>query len=206
MEGLSMKWLANLEGYRLKLASRSPRRRQLMEQLGIPFEVMILPDREETFPPELKGKDVARYISAQKADFVKASLKPDDLVITADTIVCQNEEILGKPADEAEAEHMLRQLSGNTHTVYTGVALTALNYQASCVAETVVTFSTLSEEEINWYIAHYKPLDKAGAYGIQEWIGLVAVERIDGSFFNVMGLPVHTLYEALKRVPALVSL
>jgi septum formation protein len=206
MQGVSMNWLANLAGYRLMLVSRSPRRRQLMEQLGIPFETVASPDRDEAFPPKLKGKEAALFIAIQKADNIKSSLQPGDLAITADTVVCLNEDVLGKPRDEEEAVYMLRQLSGKTHTVYTGVAITALDYQASWVAGTAVTFSLLSEDEINWYITHYKPLDKAGAYGIQEWIGLIAVERIDGSFFNVMGLPVHTLYEALKQVPPLVTL
>ena len=184
------------------LASNSPRRRELMAGLDIPFEVRVLPAIDESFPPSLQAGDIPLYISRRKADAYRALIAPDELVITADTIVWLDSSVLGKPRDEAEAEDMLRRLSGKTHEVFTGVTLTTRDHQRSFVAASRVTFATLTPDEISYYISRYRPLDKAGAYGVQEWIGYIGVERIEGSFYNVMGLPVRRLYQALRDFPS----
>lgn len=185
---------------RLVLASNSPRRRELLAGLGYPYEVRVLSDIDESYPDTLRGSEVAAYISRAKADAYRATMADDELVITADTIVCLDDQVLGKPADEAEAIAMLRSLSGRTHQVYTGVALTTKEVQTAFVSCSHVTFAALTDEEILHYVTHYRPMDKAGAYGIQEWIGYIGVERIDGSYFNVMGLPVQRLYTELKKL------
>jgi len=180
------------------LASNSPRRRELLAGLDIPFEVRVIPDIDERYPDDLTGGDIPLYISRAKAEAYRPMLQKDDLVITADTIVWADQTVLGKPADEAEARRMLRVLSGRTHQVFTGVALTTAERQTSFVCGTDVTFDHLTDEEIDYYVQHYRPFDKAGAYGVQEWIGFVGVTRLEGSYFNVMGLPVQRLYKALK--------
>ena len=185
---------------RLVLASNSPRRRELLAGLGYPYEVRVLSDIDESYPDTLRGSEVAAYISRAKADAYRTTMADDELVITADTIVCLDGRVLGKPADEAEAIAMLRSLSGRTHQVYTGVALTTKEEQTAFVSCSHVTFAALTDEEIQHYVTHYRPMDKAGAYGIQEWIGYIGVERIDGSYFNVMGLPVQRLYTELKKL------
>lgn len=185
---------------KLILASNSPRRRELLAGLGYPFEVRLLDGIDESYPDTLRGGDIAAYISRAKADAYRATLPADELVITADTIVCLDEQVLGKPADEAEAIGMLRNLSGRTHQVYTGVTLTTTDMTTTFVSCSDVTFATLTDDEIRHYVTHYHPLDKAGAYGIQEWIGYIGVERIEGSYFNVMGLPVQRLYTELKKL------
>ena len=182
------------------LASNSPRRKELLAGLGYPYEVRVLDDIDESYPDTLRGGEVASYISCVKAEAYRTTMADDELIITADTIVCLDERVLGKPADETEAIAMLRSLSGRTHQVYTGVALTTKTEQTSFVSCSHVTFAQLTEEEIRHYVTHFRPMDKAGAYGIQEWIGYIGVERIDGSYFNVMGLPVQRLYRELKKV------
>lgn len=181
------------------LASNSPRRKELLAGLDIPFEVKVLPSVDESYPATLKAGDIPLFISRAKADAYRASIKPDELIITADTIVWLDDSILEKPKDEADAVRMLHLLSGKMHEVFTGVTLTTSERQTSFVAESKVKFATLSDDEIAYYVSHYHPLDKAGAYGVQEWIGYVGVEYIEGSFYNVMGLPVRKLYEALKE-------
>lgn len=184
----------------LILASNSPRRKELLAGLGYPYEVRVLSDIDESYPADLRGSDVAAYISRAKANAYAQTMAEDELIITADTIVCLDEQVLGKPADEAEAIAMLRCLSGRTHQVYTGVTLTTKSEQRSFVSRSDVTFAALTDEEIQHYVTHYRPMDKAGAYGIQEWIGYIGVERIEGSYFNVMGLPVQRLYTELKHL------
>ena len=185
--------------YKLILASNSPRRRELLSGLGLDFEVRVLPGIDESHPAELQGGDIPLYISKKKADAYLASLQPNELLITADTIVWLDGEVLEKPKDEADACRMLHELSGKTHQVFTGVCLTTTEKQVSFSCRSDVTFCQLTDEEINHYVQCYRPLDKAGAYGVQEWIGYVGVERIEGSFFNVVGLPVQRLYQALKQ-------
>ncbi len=181
------------------LASGSPRRRELLAGLGIEFEVRLLPDIDESYPNGLSGEEIARCISMKKAEAYKTTLADDELIITADTIVFLDGQVLGKPKDKEDARRMLHALSGRTHQVITGVTLLNKKGQHTfdCVSD--VSFCTLSNEEIDYYVTHYHPLDKAGAYGIQEWIGYIGVERIEGSYFNVMGLPVQRLYKALKE-------
>lgn len=184
--------------YKIFLASNSPRRRELLAGLDVPFEVRVLPSVDESYPANLRAGDIPLYISREKANAYRNLIQPDELIITADTIVWLADAVLEKPRDDAEAVAMLHRLSGQTHVVFTGVTLTTCDRQHSFVAESKVKFASLTDEEINYYVAHYHPLDKAGAYGVQEWIGYVGVERIEGSFYNVMGLPVRRLYEALK--------
>jgi len=191
--------LDNLAGYNIILASNSPRRNDLMNGLGIKYTVHTLKDVDESYTSDLKGGDIAQFIASRKADAFRRKMQPNDLVITADTIVCIGDEVLGKPIDKADAVRMLKLLSGKSHWVYTGVCITSRRAQKSFTAATEVVFAPLTEEEILWYVDHYKPSDKAGAYGVQEWIGYVGVERISGSYYNVMGLPVHQLYTELNN-------
>ncbi|MBO4802276.1 MAG: septum formation protein Maf [Bacteroidaceae bacterium] len=184
---------------KLILASNSPRRRELLAGLGLPFEVRVLDGIDESHPADLQEGDIPLYISRAKAEAYKDALQPDELLITADTIVWLDGAVLEKPRDEEDACRMLRQLSGKTHQVFTGVCLTTTEKQVSFSCRSDVTFCPLSEEEIQHYVNAYRPLDKAGAYGVQEWIGYIGVERIEGSFFNVVGLPVQRLYQCLKQ-------
>ena len=193
--------LDNLKKYRIILASASPRRKELLAGLDVDFEVRRLPDVDESFPPELQGGEIPLYISKKKADAYRPSMVADELVITADTIVWLDGAALGKPADEADARRMLRGMSGNTHSVFTGVTITTKAEQRSFVAQSDVTFAQLTDEEIDYYIAKYRPMDKAGSYGAQEWIGYIGMSNIVGSYFNVMGLPVQRLYSELKLIP-----
>ena len=186
--------------YRIILASNSPRRKELLAGIDIPFEVRVLQDIDESYPADLPTKEIAGYISRKKADAYRQTMAADELVITADTIVVLGQEVMGKPKDAAEAHRMLRDLSGKTHQVITGVTLTTLTQQKSFSVETDVTFKQLSDEEIDYYVTHYRPFDKAGAYGIQEWIGHIGVTALHGSYFNVMGLPVQRIYEALGTI------
>ena len=192
--------LDNLKKYRIILASASPRRRELLARLDVEFEVRALPDVDESFPASLQGGDIPLYISKKKADAYRPFMADDELVITADTIVWLDGKALGKPVDAREAFAMIRNMSGKTHSVFTGVAITTKEVQYSFVAQSDVTFSDLSDDEIEYYIAKYKPMDKAGAYGAQEWIGYIGMSNIVGSYFNVMGLPVQRLYKELKRI------
>lgn len=189
--------MENLKQYKIKLASNSPRRRELLAGLGLDFEVKLLPGIDESYPERLPGEEIPVYIARKKAEAYRRDIGPDELIITADTIVYIDGQVLGKPADAEEARRMLRQLSGRTHQVITGVCLTTADRQKAFSAVTDVTFDTLGDEEIDYYIEHYRPYDKAGAYGVQEWIGFVGVSRLEGSYFNVMGLPVQRLYREL---------
>ena len=192
--------LDNLKNYRIVLASQSPRRKELLAGLGLEYETRVLPDVDESFPPELTGGDIPMYIAREKAEAYRPSLSADELLITADTIVWLGGTVLGKPVDRDDALRMLGLLSGRTHEVYTGVCLTTIRWQHTFTARTEVRFCSLDEEEITWYVDRYRPFDKAGAYGVQEWIGYVGVEHIAGSYFNIMGLPVQRLYRELKKM------
>lgn len=189
---------------RLVLASNSPRRQELLRGLGLTFEVRTKQGIREDFPPDLQGEEIPIYISKEKARHYMDSLAADELLIAADTIVylpptpTEKGYVLGKPHDEEEAKSMLRALAGRTHEVITGVTLRSLSQSRSFASTSRVTFASLTEQEIDFYVSHFHPLDKAGAYGIQEWIGYVGVTRLEGSFYNVMGLPVQRLYEELK--------
>ena len=192
--------LDNLKKYKVVLASNSPRRKELLSGLGIDYEVKTLPDIDESFPEGLSEVETATYIARAKADVYRNIMQPDELIITADTIVWLDGEVMGKPVDEEDARRMLRALSGKTHQVITGVCLTTIDSQKAFATVTDVTFCHLSEEEIDYYVERYRPMDKAGSYGIQEWIGFVGVESISGSYFNVMGLPIQRLYTELKKL------
>lgn len=189
----------NLKKYHIILASNSPRRRELLGGLGLEFEVKVLPNIQEDYPAELPASQIAQYIASEKADAYRSMMKDDDLLITADTVVIVDDEVLGKPADAADARHMLNKLSGRKHQVITGVCLVTLQERRCFSVSTDVSFKVLQDEEINYYIEHYRPFDKAGAYGIQEWIGYVGVTGLEGSYFNVMGLPVQRIYSELQR-------
>lgn len=189
--------LDNLKKYRIILASNSPRRKELLAGLGVNYEVRTLPDVDESYPETLQGADIPLFISKIKADAYKTLLQPDELMITADTIVWMDGMVLGKPRNRFGAIEMLRQLSGHTHQVFTGVTITTATRQHSFSVGTEVCFANLTDEEIVYYVDTYQPMDKAGAYGVQEWIGYIGVENISGSYFNVMGLPVQRLYREL---------
>ena len=191
--------LDNLKKYNVVLASNSPRRKELLQRLGIPFKVRTLLGIDESYPDTLRGEDIVRYISRNKANAYRSSMGPNELLITADTIVYLQGEVMGKPHDAADARRMLRALAGQVHQVITGVTIITANDMENFAVTSQVKFSDLSDDEINYYVDRYLPLDKAGAYGIQEWIGLVAVEELRGSYFNVVGLPIQRLYQALKR-------
>ena len=184
--------------YKIVLASNSPRRKELLLGLGFDYEVRTLQGLDESYPEGLSMEEIPQYISRKKA--AAYNLEPDELLITADTIVFLEGEVLGKPADEAEAKEMLHKLSGKTHQVVTGVTLTTTEMQHSFCSVSQVTFAQLSEAEIDHYVTQYRPFDKAGAYGIQEWIGYIGVTSIEGSYFNVMGLPVQRLYSEMKKL------
>ena len=184
--------------YHIILASNSPRRRELLSGLDLEYEVKVLPDIEETYPEGLAMEEIPRYIATEKAAAYKDLMTPDDLIITADTVVVLGDEVLGKPVDDDDARRMLRELSGKTHQVMTGVCLMTLEKKRSFTVITDVTFKALTDDEINYYVTKYQPLDKAGAYGIQEWIGYIGVTGLKGSYFNVMGLPVQRIYQELQ--------
>ncbi len=186
----------DLKKFRIILASGSPRRRQLLEELGLDFEV-VKREYPETFPENLKEKEIAEYLAREKANLWKKEIEKNEIIITADTIVWCNGRVLGKPSGKDEAFVMIKLLSGNTHEVITGVTLLSQVKERTFSETTKVTFGPLTPEEITFYIDNFKPYDKAGAYGIQEWIGLAACTRIEGSYFNVVGLPVQMLYREL---------
>jgi septum formation protein len=190
--------LTDLRGYKIILASGSPRRKLLMESAGLSFRTFTDIEVDEDYPHELMGADITEYLAEKKADAYPLTLAENEVLITADTIVCQGNLVLLKPVDRDDAVAILSQISENTHMVYTGVHLRSMNYHRSFVASTEVKFGKLSAEEIDYYIDNFKPYDKAGSYGIQEWIGYVGVEEIHGSYFNVMGLPIHMLYRELE--------
>lgn len=184
--------------YKLILASNSPRRRELLAGLDYAFDVRVLPNIDENYPSNLPVREVAAYLSQVKAKAYVDSMAADELIITADTVVICGNKIFGKPKDEQEAAEMLMMLSGKTHEVITGVSLTTVKRQFTFDVSTEVSFKSLRSDEINYYVSRYQPLDKAGAYGVQEWIGYIGVTRLEGSYFNVMGLPVQRLYDALQ--------
>ena len=191
--------LDNLNKYDIILASNSPRRRELLKGLGVNFRAISLPDIDESYPEDLKGGEIPAYISEQKSNSYKEFLEDNTLLITADTIVWLGNKQYGKPLDPEDAKCMLKELSGNTHTVYTGVTLSTKDKVKTFIAASDVKFASLTDEEIDYYINTFSPMDKAGAYGIQEWIGYIGVESINGSYFNVMGLPIQRLYRELKE-------
>lgn len=192
--------LDNLKKYNVILASNSPRRKELLAGLGVKYEVRTLPDVDESYPIHLQGADIPLYISREKAAAYRALMKPGELMITADTIVWLDGKVLGKPIDREDAVQMLRAMSSKTHEVFTGVCITTTEWQRSFTARTEVRFSHLSEEEITYYVDTFQPMDKAGAYGVQEWIGYIGVEYISGSYYNIMGLPVQKLYKELCQI------
>jgi len=183
---------------RLILASQSPRRKELLGGLNLSFEVKVR-EVDESFPETMAAHEVPVYLAELKASAFIADIQPDDIIITADTVVIINGEVLGKPNDYPHAFEMLKKLSGHRHTVITGVCITSPAKQHSFSAVTDVYFKHLADSEIDYYLQHYRPYDKAGSYGVQEWIGYVAIERIEGSYFNVMGLPIQRLYEELLK-------
>ena len=189
--------LQNLQQYEIILASQSPRRQQLLSDLGLQFTVQSM-DVNEEFPSELKMNEIPVYLAELKATAFLPQLKSNQLVITADTIVWLDGQVMNKPRDFADGFRMLKELSGQKHQVITGVCLLSTRKQNSFYASTDVWFSQLSDDEINYYLETFRPYDKAGAYGIQEWIGYIGINRIEGSFYNVMGLPIQSLYEHLK--------
>ena len=206
--------LNNLSKYRIVLASNSPRRRELLAGLGLEFTVRTLQDIDESYPATLQGEAIPMHISKKKAAAYLPTLADDELLITADTIVyvrkekavkenepaelCEAGEVLGKPHDEEDAKRMLRELSGRRHEVITGVSIVTKEKQKTFAVTSMVSFAQLTDDEISYYVENYRPMDKAGAYGIQEWIGYIGVNGLEGSYFNVMGLPVQRLYEELK--------
>lgn len=191
--------MLNLSRYNIILASNSPRRKELLSGLNIPYEIKTLPDIDESYPDNLIGKDIAIYIAKEKANAYLDQLDDNTLLITADTIVLLDGKVYGKPSDDTDAKQMLRDLSGKTHQVITGVCITTKDKQVSFGVSSEVLFAKLEDDEIEYYVSNYKPFDKAGAYGVQEWIGYIAVEYISGSYFNIMGLPIQRLYRELKK-------
>ena len=185
--------------YNIILGSQSPRRQELLHGLDVNFTVNVIDGLEENYPATLQGEEIPMFLAQQKADAYVNVLTPHDMLITADTIVWLDGIVYGKPKDEADAKKMLRALSGKTHDVITGVCVTTTERQETFAAVSKVTFASFSDDEINYYIEKYRPMDKAGSYGVQEWIGYIGVEHIDGSFYNVMGLPVQRLYTLLKN-------
>ncbi len=190
--------LDNLKGKNILLASNSPRRKELLNEMGVEFRVVTKNGISEDYPADTSAKDVAEFIANKKADAYSADLKDGDVLITADTVVIFDKKILGKPHSEEEAVQMLMRLCGHTHKVITGVTISTTKGRISFSVKTKVTMRTLSEDVIRRYVADYKPLDKAGAYGIQEWIGTIGIDYIEGSYQNVMGLPTQRLYAELS--------
>jgi septum formation protein len=188
----------DLSRFRITLASRSPRRQQLLAEMGLKFEVVVK-EFDETYPKELNGRQIAEYIAAKKADSFRDGLEEDEIVITADTIVWCNNKVLGKPVNIKESIRILKEISGITHEVITGVSVVSKGKKIVFSDSTRVTFDKMTDEEITYYAENYQPLDKAGAYGIQEWIGIIGCSFINGSYFNVVGLPVQKLYRELEK-------
>lgn len=193
-----MNLLQKSQQIKLLLASGSPRRRSLIKGLDFPVEIVKLPEIEETYPPELSIYDIPSYLAEKKSESFKTNLEQGMILITADTVVLFGDRALSKPKNYKDAFQMLKALSGNKHTVITGVCLRSEMEKKIFSAATEVFFSNLTDEEIDYYLGKYRPYDKAGAYGIQEWIGYIGIDRIEGSFYNVMGLPLHKLYAELK--------
>jgi len=187
----------NIKSYRIILASQSPRRKMLLEGLDLKFDVIVRDCIDESYPSDLGMAEIPEFLAKSKSDHYLDLIDKNTILITADTIVWHNHEILGKPLNVQEAYELISRLSGNKHIVVTGVCLRSLDKMRIFHSISNVTFRKLRHEEIYYYVTHYKPLDKAGAYGIQEWIGYVGIEKIEGSFYNVMGLPVQMLYNEL---------
>jgi septum formation protein len=185
-----------LKDKKIILGSVSPRRKELLKSLGIDFEIRVK-DLKEKYPKNLKEKEISEFLAIQKSENLSKTLKSEEILITADTIVVKGDRVLNKPKDRLEAQEMLQFLSGDKHKVITSVCLASKNKQEVFTSETEVHFKILSIEEIDYYIKEYQPFDKAGAYGIQEWIGLIGIEKIKGSYCNVVGLPVVKLYQKL---------
>ncbi len=185
--------------YKILLASASPRRQELLRQLNVPFTRVKAPNIDETVPNSMFREQIALHLAKKKADSYE-DLQSNQLLITADTIVWIKDKVLGKPTDYSDAFQMLRLLSGQEHYVITGVCIKTVDETKTFFSETLVRFSELDDDEIRYYIERYKPYDKAGAYGIQEWIGKIAIDHIEGSYYNVVGLPVQSLYQELKRM------
>lgn len=190
--------LENLKKYRIILGSASPRRQELLRGINLSFEVMPM-DVDESFPASLSGAEIPMFLAEKKAAAYNSMITDEMMVITADTIVLLEGKVLGKPTDKADAFKMLQNLSGKTHLVITGVCINTLKRRYTFHTTSEVKFAQLNDTEIEYYLEHYAPYDKAGSYGIQEWIGFIAVEKINGSYFNVMGLPIQRLYNELKR-------
>ncbi|GGG98194.1 Maf-like protein [Polaribacter pacificus] len=188
-----------LAQYKVVLASKSPRRQQIFKELGIPFEIQ-LKEVKEVYPSHLVAAEITDYLAELKATAFKDSLHDNRLVITSDTIVWLDDKALGKPVDEEHAKEMLQKISGKKHQVISSISLTHQDFQKTFHDITEVYFKDLTSEEINYYVQKYQPYDKAGSYGIQEWIGYIGIEKIEGSYFNVMGLPVHKLYKELMQL------
>jgi septum formation protein len=187
------------KNHRIILASGSPRRQQFLKELDVDFEIQ-LKDIEEIYPEHLQAEEITNFLAKLKASAFVADLEENDILITSDTIVWLNNKALGKPKDYDDAFEMLTEMSGTTHKVITSVCLKTTNKEIVFYEETLVTFTELSSEEIKYYLNNYKPFDKAGSYGIQEWIGLVAITKIEGSYANVVGLPTHRLYEEMMKI------
>lgn len=190
--------LDNLKKYQIVLASNSPRRKELLQRMGVNFKVRTLFGIDESYPDSLRGEDIVCYISRNKARAYRTSMAPNELLITADTIVYVDGEVMGKPKNAEQAKEMLHKLSGKSHQVITGVTIVTADRIENFGVTSQVKFAEITDDEINYYVDNFLPFDKAGAYGIQEWIGIVAVEEIKGSYFNVVGLPVQRLYQKLK--------
>lgn len=191
--------LENLKKYNIILGSNSPRRKTLLAGLDIAFEVKTIPDIDESFPDNLSPEEIPLFIAANKAAAFRPGMHPNELLITADTVVVVGDKIIGKPTDKDDAVRILKLLSGREHRVITGVYLVTKDKSSCFSVVSTVSFAKLQEEEINYYLEKYSPYDKAGSYGIQEWIGYIGVESINGSFYNVMGLPVQRLYRELQQ-------
>ncbi len=187
----------NITAYKILLASNSPRRKKLLKGLDIDFEIKVLPDIDESYPNSLPAEHVAEFVAQKKADSYINNLKADELLITADTVVILDGVIFGKPNNEEEAKVMLHALSGKIHRVVSGVCLASIDKQTSFSVSSDVEFSELSNQEIDYYIERYSPFDKAGSYGVQEWIGYIGVKHINGSYYNIMGLPIQRLYKEI---------
>jgi len=194
-----MTLLDKIKNYNIYLASQSPRRQELLGKLGINFNIAINIDVEEKYHSFLQKEEIAMYLADKKAEAYSKIIKDNRILITADTIVWQNEQVFGKPKDYEDAKKMLKQLSGKDHYVITGITLKSVEKKYTFYCETKVWFKEFTEQEIDYYITNYKPYDKAGAYGIQEWIGLIGVEKIEGSYYNVVGLPIQKLYTELDK-------
>lgn len=194
-----MELIEKIKSYQIVLASQSPRRQDIFRGLNLNYTIRIR-EVDESFPSELKAGEIARFLAEKKSIAQRLALDPKEILVTADTIVWIKGQVLNKPLSADEARSMLQLISGNTHRVFTGVCLATTDKSISFVEETEVTFHALTEKEIDFYLEHYKPLDKAGAYGIQEFIGYIGIKKISGDFYNVVGFPVQRFWKELDRI------